>query len=165
MTNKSVKEIRSFNRFYTGVIGLLNKHILDSSYTLAEVRILYELYYSKDQTSGTLIQTLSIDKGYLSRVLQQFEKKKFLTRERSAEDSRVVNLGLTAKGKKEFEQLDKDIQKDYYIVALTSSREISDINRINSHNAFKAMINKPISTDELTALLSNISKELGVKLR
>jgi len=107
MSNKSIEEFRSFNRFYTSVIGLLDKHILDSDYTLAEGRIMYELYHGKNQTASDLIHTLSIDKGYLSRVLRQFEKRKFISRQRSPEDTRVVFLNLTSEGKKEFQLLDK----------------------------------------------------------
>jgi DNA-binding MarR family transcriptional regulator len=107
MNNKPIEEFRSFNRFYTAVIGLLDNHILNSNYTLVEARIMYELYYGKNQTASDLIHTLSIDKGYLSRVLRQFEKRKFINRQRSAEDTRVIFLNLTAEGKKEFQQLDK----------------------------------------------------------
>lgn len=107
MSNKPTEEFRSFNRFYTSVIGLLDQHILNSNYTLAEARILYELYHGKDQTASDLIHRLSIDKGYLSRVLRQFEKQKFISRQRSPEDTRAVFLNLTAEGKKEFQRLDK----------------------------------------------------------
>ena len=107
MDNKSIQEFRAFNRFYTAVIGLLDKHILNSNYTLSEVRIMYELYHGKHQTASDLIQALSIDKGYLSRVLQQFEKRNFIKRQRSAEDTRVVFLSLTEEGKKAFRTLDK----------------------------------------------------------
>ncbi|HEX6224832.1 MAG TPA: MarR family winged helix-turn-helix transcriptional regulator [Chryseolinea sp.] len=107
MNSKAIEEFRSFNRFYTSVIGLLDKHILNSSYTLAEVRILYELYHGKDVTASDLVERLSIDKGYLSRVLLQFAKRKFLTRERSQADTRVVLINLTQAGKKEFEVLNK----------------------------------------------------------
>lgn len=107
MNDKSIEAFRSFNRFYTSVIGLLDRHILNSNYTLAEARIMYELYHSKRQTASDLIHTLSIDKGYLSRVLRQFEKRKFISRHRSSEDMRVVFMNLTAEGKKEFQRLDK----------------------------------------------------------
>jgi DNA-binding MarR family transcriptional regulator len=107
MDKKSIAEFRSFNRFYTSVIGLLDKHILHSNYTLAEVRIMYEIYHGKNQTASNLIQSLSIDKGYLSRVLRQFEKRKFIVRQRSSADTRINFLHLTPEGKKEFELLDR----------------------------------------------------------
>ena len=36
-------EIRAFNRFYTGVIGVLHQNVLDAPYSLTEVRVLFEL--------------------------------------------------------------------------------------------------------------------------
>lgn len=107
MDSKSIEAFRSFNRFYTAVIGLLDKHILNSQYTLAEVRIMYELYHGKNLTASDLIEKLSIDKGYLSRVLRAFGRRKFLKRQRSAKDTRVIFINLTSEGKKEFELLNK----------------------------------------------------------
>jgi DNA-binding MarR family transcriptional regulator len=107
MNEKSIKEFRAFNRFYTSVIGLLERHFLNSNYTLVEVRIMYEIYYGKDLTASDLIRILSLDKGYLSRIVRQFEKRKFIKRERSSKDTRVIFLSLTAEGKKEFLLLDK----------------------------------------------------------
>lgn len=107
MEKKSIESFRAFNRFYTSVIGLLDKHILNSQYTLAEVRIMYELYHGQDLTASDLIDRLSIDKGYLSRVLRSFEKRKFLKRQRSAEDTRIVFINLTSEGEREFERLNK----------------------------------------------------------
>ena len=36
----AVARIRSFNRFYTNILGLLNRHILDSDLSLTEARVL-----------------------------------------------------------------------------------------------------------------------------
>jgi len=105
MAQLHIDEIRSFNRFYTGVIGLLNGYILDSNYTLPEVRILYEVYHNENMTSRELILLLNIDKGYLSRILLQFERKKMISKTRSQSDKRSTIIALTAKGEKEFETL------------------------------------------------------------
>jgi DNA-binding MarR family transcriptional regulator len=105
MTQQHIDEIRSFNRFYTGMIGLLNGYILNSNYTLPEVRILYELYYQENVTASMIITTLKMDKGYLSRILFQFEKKKMIAKIRSKQDKRSAIISLTAKGQKEFESL------------------------------------------------------------
>ena len=40
---KHVEEVRRFNRFYTGRIGIPPEDYLGSSYSLAEARVLYEL--------------------------------------------------------------------------------------------------------------------------
>ena len=106
MHSKHIEEIRSFNRFYTGIIGLLDNYILDSVYTLPEARVLYELYHHQNMTASDIIELLGMDKGYLSRLLLQFQKKKLLSKKRSAEDGRSVFIMLTALGRKEFEKLD-----------------------------------------------------------
>lgn len=106
MKEKHVREIRAFNRFYTGIIGLLDKYIYNSRYSLPEVRILYEIYHQENITATDIIAELRIDKGYLSRVLQQFEKKKLVAKKRSRSDGRAAYLVLTAAGRKEFESLD-----------------------------------------------------------
>ena len=107
MKPKLVEEIRAFNRFYTRIIGLVNDHILNSQYSLPEARLLFELAHRQGLTASDLIGILDIDKGYLSRILRRFEEKKLVSKVVSAADRRVVTLALTAKGKKEFEMLDR----------------------------------------------------------
>ena len=107
MKHSIVEEVRAFNRFYTGIIGLLDQYILDSSFTLPEARVLYEVYHREGILAGEIIATLNMDKGYLSRMLDQFEQKRLITKARSAKDGRSVHISLTAKGKKEFEKLNQ----------------------------------------------------------
>ncbi|HWA34478.1 MAG TPA: MarR family transcriptional regulator [Cyclobacteriaceae bacterium] len=108
MKNKDIDKIRSFNRFYTNHIGLLNQHIYHSRYSLGEVRILYELYHAKSLTAREITSLLSMDKGLLSRMLRAFEKKGLIKRLRSKEDGRAVKIFLTQSGKREYEVLDKE---------------------------------------------------------
>ena len=105
MTQKDIDAVRAFNRFYTRVIGLLDKHILNSNYSLPEVRIMYELYHHKSLTASDIIALLHLDKGYLSRILRQFEKKKTVTKVRSKNDGRSTRISLTHSGTNEFERL------------------------------------------------------------
>lgn len=107
MKPKLIEEIRAFNRFYTQIIGLVNDHILNSEYSLPEARLLFELSYRPGMAASDLIGILEMDKGYLSRILRRFEEKKLISRVVSATDRRVVTLTLTAKGKKEFEVLNR----------------------------------------------------------
>src|SRR5688572_1524638 len=102
MKENHISEIRSFNRFYTRIIGLLDRYVYSSNYTLPEVRILFELYHLEEVTATDLISLLGIDKGYLSRMILRFEKKKLLTRKLSKDDARSAHLSLTATGKKVF---------------------------------------------------------------
>lgn len=102
MTNESpvVSDIRRFNRFYTGMIGLLNQHILESNLSLSEVRVIYEIGQAGKCTAGELINILKIDGGYLSRMLKKFEKNGWLNRQQSTADGRTFFLQLSAAGKK-----------------------------------------------------------------
>ena len=105
MKNPSVQRIREFNRFYTRVIGLLQQHVLNSPFSLAEARILYELYHGSQIAASDILATLQIDKGQLSRMLVTFKRKGLLARKRSETDTRVVYLYLTQKGALEFEKI------------------------------------------------------------
>jgi DNA-binding MarR family transcriptional regulator/GNAT superfamily N-acetyltransferase len=108
----SVAEIRRFNRYYTGVIGLLDEHFLKSPFTLSEGRVLYELAHRDGLTASELAKSLQLDPGYLSRVLARFQVKKLLKRTPRAEDRRQAALSLTAAGKAAFRRLDRTSQAE-----------------------------------------------------
>lgn len=96
-----IADIRQFNRFYTRTIGVLGNH-LGGDYSLAELRVLYEIANGEDVMAADLVRTLGMDFGYVSRILAQFEKRGWLKRERSEDDARKSHLLLTAKGRKAF---------------------------------------------------------------
>lgn len=66
--------VRGFNRFYTHQIGVLQEHLLQSDFSLTEIRVMYELSSRGDLTSADLCQMLSLDAGYLSRLTSGLEK-------------------------------------------------------------------------------------------
>jgi DNA-binding MarR family transcriptional regulator/N-acetylglutamate synthase-like GNAT family acetyltransferase len=101
-----IQAVRAFNRFYTRQIGVLQEHIYQSQFSLTEVRVLYELAHRENLTAGQLCQDLGLDRGYLSRILQGYEKQGWITSKASPEDRRKFLLSLTAKGKKVFAPLD-----------------------------------------------------------
>ncbi len=105
MAKKEIDEIRNFNRFYTDILGLLDEHILHSDYSLPEGRVLLELEKNKSLTANQIVNTLKIDKSYLSRILRNFEQKGLIEKTRCTKDGRAVYLSLTPFGADEFKQL------------------------------------------------------------
>ncbi|SEO73032.1 DNA-binding transcriptional regulator, MarR family [Mucilaginibacter gossypiicola] len=126
-----IQEIRTFNRFYTDLIGLLDKHLLNSEYSLAEARILYEIFTAKQLSASDIIYRLSIDKGYLSRILKKFEKEDLIVRKPSEEDARVSMLSLTDAGLKVFFGLNEASEKQ--ILALISPMSIEQLDELVKH--------------------------------
>lgn len=103
----AIQAIRQFNRFYTDLIGLLNRGLLDSDYSLSEVRILYEIYTSKEIQASLIMSKLHIDKSYLSRILKNLEKDELIRKIASEQDSRAILISLTEKGTTVFKSLNK----------------------------------------------------------
>jgi DNA-binding MarR family transcriptional regulator/GNAT superfamily N-acetyltransferase len=101
-----VAAVRAFNRFYTRRIGLLQGGILESTYSLTQVRVLYELAHTPNLTATDLGDLLGLDPGYVSRILRRFEHDGLITRARASDDRRRSVLGLTTKGRKVFSGLE-----------------------------------------------------------
>ena len=104
--------VRRFNRFYTRQIGVLRKTFLDSSYSLGEARVLYEIASGGAPTASAISRALDLDPGYLSRVLRSFEKRGLIQRRVSASDARQSHLVLSAHGRKSFAPLERRSQRD-----------------------------------------------------
>ena len=135
-----IANIRAFNRFYTRVLGLLDKYILNSQYTLPEVRILYELATHDNLTASGLIETLHIDKGYLSRIILDLRLKKLIQSKRSDQDARSLVLSLTKLGRREFKILNKssDLQLTSILEKLTNAECDKLVRNMNEIVAFLA---------------------------
>ena len=106
-----IARVRAFNRDYTRRIGVLSEGLLDSPYSLSEVRVMYEIAHREAVTAGELAQDLELDKGYLSRILKGFEAKKLLARRAAPEDARRQHLRLTPAGLRVFTPLEKRTQE------------------------------------------------------
>jgi len=102
----AVHQIRAFNRFYTNIVSLLDQRVLESGYGLAEARVLYELHAHGPCGARDIMTRLTIDEGYLSRLLNQFVSKELVLKTQSPTDKRQYLLRLSASGKREFEKLE-----------------------------------------------------------
>lgn len=99
--------VRDFNRFYTRRIGALGEGHLGSTFSLTEVRILYELAHRDTPTATEIGDALGIDRGHLSRMLRAF-KRRGLVASTHGTDRRRRHLTLTAAGRKAFAPLDRE---------------------------------------------------------
>lgn len=97
--NDIITEIRGFNRFYTNILGLLDQQIIDSGYSLTEARILFEIGKTDTCTANQLCSILDIDRSYMSKIINKFEKKQLISRSISNVDSRNIEIHMTEKGK------------------------------------------------------------------
>ena len=101
-----VAAVRRFNRFYTRTIGVLRESLLRSGYSLTEARVLYELAQCPGIAAVRLGRELGLDSGYLSRILQRFERDGLISRQASAADRRQSALALTDAGRAAFAPLE-----------------------------------------------------------
>lgn len=113
---EQVDAVRRFNRFYTPLIGLLQEGYLDSPFSLTQVRVLYELAHRDGTTAAELARALSLDRGYLSRMLRGFTEVGLVEQQPSPEDRRRRILSLTEYGRSVFDPLDRRSHDD--VVAL-----------------------------------------------
>lgn len=95
---KIISSVREFNRFYVELIGVMKNHILDLNYSLAESRIIFEIDTNKQITAREIKENLSLDEGYVSRLIKKLVKDKIIIRKQSLEDKRTYFLVLTEKG-------------------------------------------------------------------
>jgi len=107
-----IETLRGFNRFYTRRIGALEEGLLKSPFTLTQARVLFELGTGKNATAGEISDTLGLDLGYLSRIVQDFASRRLISRRKSSDDGRRILLSLTAKGRKAFQNLDQSSRSE-----------------------------------------------------
>ena len=108
--SSDISAFRHFNRVYTRFIGTVTDSFLQTEYSLAEGRVLYEIANRTQPQAKEIGEALDLDAGYLSRILTKFEKAGLVSRKPSQRDSRASDLHLTAKGKAAFRILNTRAQ-------------------------------------------------------
>ncbi|MGH3390807.1 MAG: bifunctional helix-turn-helix transcriptional regulator/GNAT family N-acetyltransferase [Actinomadura sp.] len=101
----AIATVRGFNRFYTGVIGVLHEGLVGTAYSLTEGRMIFELAQREATEVSELRRVLDLDAGYLSRLLAKFEAGRVITKERSPADARRQIVRLTVHGRDVYEML------------------------------------------------------------
>ena len=131
---------RSFNRAYTRFLGTLNDHYLQTEYSLAEGRVLYELATQSSPQAKNVADALGLDAGYLSRILRKFEKNGLVARAAAKDDRRAADLQLTSRGRGAIRSLNLRADKQ--------AREV--LGRLTALR--RAELGRAISTIEQTVL-------------
>lgn len=98
MKQEHIDRIRAFNRFYTKILGLLNKSYLGSEFGLPEIRVIQDVYLHPNRNSKEISMALSMDKGLLSRILKKLEQKGYVSRKSMKKDNRIEFITLTTDG-------------------------------------------------------------------
>jgi DNA-binding MarR family transcriptional regulator/N-acetylglutamate synthase-like GNAT family acetyltransferase len=106
--DSTIASMRRFNRVYTARLGLLDKGLLKSPYSLTEVRVLFELAHAAERVTATELRSrLGLDAGYTSRILSRFERRGLVRKRVARDDARRAEVELTRKGRAVFADLDE----------------------------------------------------------
>ena len=143
----AIAQIRSFNRFYTNVLGLLDQYILDSCYSLTEVRVLHEINKDKYCTANILGNQLGIDRSYMSRIIKRLEEGELITKVQSEKDNRVNFISTTEKGRQTISMLSK--KSDEQIAGL--------IKTLNQQEVIKVLYAMKIIKNRFSEVISPIT--------
>jgi DNA-binding MarR family transcriptional regulator/GNAT superfamily N-acetyltransferase len=123
-----VASLRSFNRFYTRRIGVLDEHLYGTPFTLPQTRVLWELAHREGTTATELARLLDLDPGYLSRLLAALKARRLVRAQRSPADARQSLLFLSATGRKAYAAM--NAQSEQQIEALLSPLREPDRRRL-----------------------------------
>lgn len=106
MRSDEIAGVRRFNRLVTLRAGALDDHFLGRARPLGASRVLYEIG-SAGADLRDLRRRLSMDPGYISRLIAALEREGLVQIERAAEDRRVRTARLTPAGRREVREMDR----------------------------------------------------------
>ena len=106
MNTLDVQGARRFNREVAERIGALTDDFLGRARPMGEARILWEIGPEGTEVRA-LRRRLSLDSGYLSRVLRSLERQGLIAVGQSPDDGRVRRVELTEAGFAERAELDR----------------------------------------------------------
>ncbi|SAK43302.1 MarR family transcriptional regulator [Caballeronia fortuita] len=109
---RAVDAVRRFNRFYARHTGALHERLHQSSFSLTEVRILHELAEERATTAADLSRNLGLDTGYLSRLINNFQKLGLVVRRKNELDGRAHLLHITPEAKAQVDEIDLHVSAE-----------------------------------------------------
>ncbi|MBK5460226.1 MarR family winged helix-turn-helix transcriptional regulator [Peribacillus sp. TH27] len=134
VNNNTIADIRQFNRFYTNILGVLDKHIFDTGYSLTEARVVLEIGMMEQCIANNLVDKLEIDRSYMSRIINKLSKDGLVIKENSTSDNRTSLIRLTPKGMTLFNQLNE--RSDEQLVRLFQGLSQNEIKEIHASMMF-----------------------------
>jgi DNA-binding MarR family transcriptional regulator/predicted GNAT family acetyltransferase len=155
-TEARIAQLRRFNRFYTEVLGLLEDGLLETPYSLAESRMLFELGTAGTAFPSVLAERLGLDLGYVSRLLTKLKERGLVSEVVSTDDRRRKVVSLTRHGRIAFRKLDATssaqirelldhLSEDGQERLLTCTAEIETLLRDNHPKTI--VLREPVSGD------------------
>jgi len=148
-----ISAIREFNRFYTARLGLLRKHHLDGDFSLTEARILYEIGAHPSLTASELRNTLSLDRGYISRLLASLTRRKLIRQTTSKTDAREKYLTLTPAGQRSVTKLNESSDRQISAILNPIQPEHRDdlvSSLMQARKILSIPPNSPVSIERIT---------------
>lgn len=88
-----------FRDFSPALFELMETGYFDTGCSDSVQRILYDIYTNSSCTAASVARRLHLSKGYVSKVINSYEKEGYIRREESESDARILLLYLTDKGK------------------------------------------------------------------
>lgn len=150
MNDNTVIKIREFNRFYLSIMNLYGNDYFGSHYSITESRVLYEIYEQEACNADHIVKQLQLDKGYISRIIKNFEAKGFLERKKSETDARSYQIYLTVKGRHTLEELIQNANRK--IENIIQSLSVSECTRLeDAMNTIEKILMKKIDRKEENA--------------
>ncbi|MET1180629.1 MarR family transcriptional regulator [Peribacillus simplex] len=134
ISKNTMADIRQFNRFYTNILGVLDKHILDTGYSFTEARVILEIGLMEQCIASNLVDKLEIDRSYMSRIISKLSKDGLVMKENSTLDNRTSLIRLTPEGMTLFNQLNE--RSDEQIVRLFQGLSQNEIKEIHASMMF-----------------------------
>ena len=127
MRSDEIAGVRRFNRLVTLRAGALDDHFLGRARPLGASRVLYEIG-SAGADLRDLRRRLSMDPGYISRLIAALEREGLVQIERAAEDRRVRTARLTPAGRREVREMDR--RSDRAAAGLLEALPVSERTRL-----------------------------------
>jgi DNA-binding MarR family transcriptional regulator/GNAT superfamily N-acetyltransferase len=153
-TSAAVDHVRRFNRTVTERVGALHDHFLGRQRPLGEARLLWEVGGGGAEVRE-LRARLSLDSGYLSRLLRALEHERLVEVGATPADGRVRRVRLTKRGRAERAVLDRraeglarslleplsEAQRDRLVAAM------SEVERLLTASLVDVAVEDPTSAD------------------